>query len=135
MPTLTSISKWEVVNLYAYIICITVIKLSILALLSRIFASTTARGFYVCIWILSLWMILWAIALSFAYSLQCRPFSSMWSLTDSCRSSLQLEYSASILNAVHDVMLFLLPQPTIWGLPLRTRKKFAVSLTFFIGFV
>lgn len=80
-------------------------------------------------------MIFWAIALYFAYGFQCQPFSRNWSLTDPCRSSFRLDYSASILNAVHDVLLFCLPQPLIWRLQLPFKKKLAVSVTFFIGFV
>ncbi|PYH87535.1 hypothetical protein BO71DRAFT_404585 [Aspergillus ellipticus CBS 707.79] len=126
--------KWEVVNLYSYTISIATIKLSILALLARIFA-TAPRGFHICIYILAGWMILWAIALIFAYSFQCRPFSSQWDLENYCSSSLKLEYSASILNAVHDVLIFCLPQRIIWGLHLAARKRLAVSISFFIGFV
>ncbi|KAL4905805.1 hypothetical protein BDW74DRAFT_177507 [Aspergillus multicolor] len=126
--------KWEVVNLYSYTAAMTTIKLSILALLSRMF-SLTSRRFRIYVWFLSAWVILWAVALWVAYSVQCRPFSRQWSLTNSCRSSLELQYSASILNAVHDVMLFILPQPTIWKLRLPTRKRLQVSVTFFIGFV
>lgn len=78
---------------------------------------------------------MWAVALYFAYGFQCRPFSRQWSLTDSCRVSLELQYSASILNAVNDVMLFILPQTVIWRLQMAFRKKVAVSITFFVGFV
>ncbi|RAH53456.1 hypothetical protein BO85DRAFT_491975 [Aspergillus piperis CBS 112811] len=126
--------KWEVVNLYSYTMSITTIKLSILALLGRIFV-TAPRSFHICIYILACWMVLWAIALIFAYSFQCRPFSSQWSLSENCSSSLKLEYSASILNAVHDVMMFCLPQRIIWNLHLAARKKLAVSISFFIGLV
>lgn len=126
--------QWVVVNLYSYTTCITLIKLSILALLSRIF-DVYHRVFQIAIWILTVWMILWAIALYFAYGFQCQPFSRNWSLADPCKPSLRLEYSASILNAVHDVLLFFLPQPIIWKLHLPLKKKLTVSVTFFIGFV
>lgn len=126
--------QWEVVNIYSYTTSIAFIKLSILALLSRIFDVYNC-GFCIAIWILTVWMIFWAIALYFAYGFQCQPFSRNWSLTDPCRSSFRLDYSASILNAVHDVLLFCLPQPLIWRLQLPFKKKLAVSVTFFIGFV
>ncbi|KAF9886602.1 hypothetical protein FE257_011242 [Aspergillus nanangensis] len=126
--------KWELVNLFTYTTCITLIKLSILALLARIFGSC-GLAFHVAIWVLTVWVMLWAIALYFTYGFQCRPFSDYWSLVHPCRSSLRLEYSASILNAVHDVLLFLLPQPYIWTLNLPLNKKLRVSCIFFIGFV
>ncbi|RAH48769.1 uncharacterized protein BO95DRAFT_460630 [Aspergillus brunneoviolaceus CBS 621.78] len=126
--------KWKVVNLHSYTIAIITIKLSILALLARIF-STAPRSFHIGIWMLIEWMILWAAALVLAYCVQCRPFASQWDPRNYCHSRLKLEYSASILNAVHDVLTFCLPQRIIWNLHLAARKRLAVSMAFFIGFV
>ena len=127
-------SKWELVNLYSFTTSMALIKLSILTFMVRLFGINN-RAFRIAVWLLAGYIILWAIALYFAYGFQCRPFSRNWSLTEPCKAPLRLDYSATILSTVHDVALLTLPQPVIWRLQMPRSRKLAISSIFVIGFV
>ena len=110
------------------------IKLSMLHFLARVFGLNNKR-FKLLVYILSTYVIVWAVALYFAYGFQCRPFSRNWSVTNPCKAPLTLDYSATILNAVHDLAVIFLPQPIIWRLHIPQSRKIAISAIFVIGFV
>ena len=105
-----------------------------LRFLTRVFGLNN-KTFRTLVYILSAYVILWAIALYFAYGFQCQPFSRNWSQTNACTAPLTLDYSATILNAVHDLAVIFLPQSIIWRLQIPQRRKIAISGIFVIGLV
>lgn len=133
-PHALTFAQWEVVNLFSYVTYISLVKLSILSFLFRVFSAQN-RPFRITIWVLTVWVMCWAVALYFAFGFQCQPFYRNWSLTNPCRVRLDLQYSASILNSVHDVMVFAAPQAVIWKLQTSKTKKIHASIIFVIGFM
>lgn len=112
-----------------YPLCITLTKLSILALFKNVF-SLNNRQFALCLYLTLTWVILWCLGTYLLILLQCKPIASYWSLEDACRTP----YIGSVLdgafNAVSDVALIVLPQPLLWKLQLNFNRKISISLLF-----
>lgn len=129
---LVRIGKSRVAFAFLYPTCVSLGKLSILALIVRIFglgSKVIKVGTYVnAIWILLLW-----IGLTLTVAFQCRPLSSNWGEPYSCVSSFTISVVGGVLDAMSDLGALVLPQPTIWSLQLSFRRKLAISFVFLFG--
>lgn len=129
---LVRIGKSRLAFAFLYPTCVSLSKLSILALIVRIFGlgSNVIRiGTYInVIWIVLLWI---GITLTIAF--QCQPLSSNWGEPYTCVSSFAVSIVGGVLDALSDVGALVLPQPTIWSLQLSFSRKLAISLVFLFG--
>ena len=107
-------------------------KLSILALLARVF-TFHRMWFKVGVYFWATWIILWWTAGWFIIFLECRPLSTSWGVPTQCRPGFPASVAAATFNAVSDVGMLILPQPLIWHLQLPVPKKVALSLVFLVG--
>lgn len=129
---LVMIGKSRVAFAFLYPTCVSLGKLSILALVVRIFgvgSKVIKIGTYVnAIWIVIVW-----IGLTLAVTFQCWPLSTNWGEPYSCIWSFTGSIVGGVLNTVSDIGALILPQPTIWALQLSFSRKLAISLVFLFG--
>jgi hypothetical protein len=120
-----------------YIVCISLIKISVLLLYLRVFPSwkftQVARwtlGFTVC----------YGIAFTLTQIFLCDPISHLWNGWDGehegrCHSSAGLAWSHAIINIVLDIVVLAMPIPTLLTLSISWRKKLGLCLMFCLGIV
>lgn len=127
LPNIVVILKLMVSYALIYSFCISAVKLSVLCFYLRIFVNkylriaTMAVMGFVCTWTTANILLLFLI---------CRPFKANYDPTLSpghCGNQIEAFISIGVFNIVSDVMICLLPIPTIWGL--KTRRKMKISLT------
>jgi hypothetical protein len=112
--------------LYTFAICLS--KFAILNLFLRIFTMGVARKLTYAIY---LTVILQTIAFIFATIFQCSPISLLWTATTrgNCINTQALFMYSSIPNIITDLVMLVLPLPTIWKLKAATHVKVGVTLT------
>lgn len=65
---------------------------------------------------------------------QCKPLEASWTPTlGHCRPIEHEEYASVSVNMVLDLILVLLPLPTLWALQMPVGKKIFVSFMFSLG--
>ncbi|KAL9033070.1 MAG: hypothetical protein Q9214_007686, partial [Letrouitia sp. 1 TL-2023] len=124
----TLFSKTEIVARVSMFFC----KAAILLLFLRIFVSPSLPKslIYYSIWAVFYFNLLYSVALVLAVCLQCvgkKPFGS------TCVNTYLLLVTASVMNVVSDIMIFLIPIAAIWGLHLPRAKKWGLSVVFAVG--
>ena len=107
-------------------------KLSILALLARVF-TLRQKLFKIGIYFWAVYTFLWWSAGLLVIFLECRPVSTNWGSPTQCRPAFKTSVSTSVVNAISDIGILILPQPLIWQLHLPPMKKLGVSLLFLVG--
>ncbi|MCJ1326381.1 hypothetical protein MMC10_003045 [Thelotrema lepadinum] len=78
------------------------------------------------------------LALTLVEIFACQPFNKIWDplVTDGwCVNYISLEFYASLINTISDLVIFVLPQLVIWRLHMSLRRKVALSSLFVIGVV
>ncbi|KAL4977147.1 hypothetical protein BDW66DRAFT_150459 [Aspergillus desertorum] len=127
---------YEQIGLILFGVCSFFIKLSILIQLLEVFSHGQRDYFFwSChglIWLNFLYYSMGALITIF----RCRPIPKAWNLlitNGKCMDNFRLIVVASAINAVSDIMIFILPQLRIWRLQLATHKKLALSAIFSFG--
>jgi hypothetical protein len=120
--------------IYAW--AITFPKLSILAMFLRIF---TQRYHRITVTVIASILIASAIATTLVSIFECKPVAFFWDKTipnGHCPvNSTKFYLWASLPNIITDVMMLILPQPSIWKLHTSRSVKLGISFTFFTGTV
>ncbi|TVY84365.1 hypothetical protein LSUE1_G000882 [Lachnellula suecica] len=117
---------------YSTAICFT--KLSLVASYFRIFSPGIHRKILIglgvmicCLWVASIFAIVFA----------CAPVGWAWNLQlgtkHKCYPIVDFFYAFSAINIVHDVLLFLLPIPTLWALRLSKFQRVVLCILFSKG--
>jgi hypothetical protein len=86
-------------------------------------------------------ILLWAhvifyVICTFVEIFMCNPREKAWNptiVTGHCMDSKAVNIAAAVINTSSDLVLVIIPQFIIWGLNMPTRKKWAVSVVFFVG--
>lgn len=117
-----------------YSLTITSVKMSLLLLYQRIFATKEFRRRSM---IVGAACIAWFIAEVFANIFQCHPFSEAFNpealFTKKCIDLQAFYWGITIANLFLDVAVLALPIHMVWGLRLSTRKKCELSAIFLFG--
>ena len=118
-----------------YIPCIWFTKISILLLYLRLFPDPKLRrnikiGLGLCS--VTVFALFWACVF------KCWPISFAWNYWDGehkgkCTSEAAQGWANSFLNMFADIVVLLLPLPTIWKLNLSTEKRMAIMAMFSVG--
>lgn len=121
---------------YAYnilnVTCYPIIKISILLLYLRIFATGRFQKItWCCIAFVAMVGISNALVAIFA----CRPIRGFYdkSVKAFCIDSVSFYWANATLNVVTDAIVLLLPMPVIWRLQMPLRRKIGLSLLFILG--
>ena len=111
---------------------IAVIKISTLLLYARIFHGQTFK--YV-LWAVGLFISTYSAVLMIVMLLQCSPLSKFWDHTvnGKCFDIAKVWMVMGSLNVLTDLLLLILPLPSLWRLQMRRRTKVQVAGIFSIG--
>ena len=115
-----------------YPLAVTAIKLSILFLYLRLFPSRSFRTFVVGHMVLA---VVGGLVASAVTIFQCKPIAKNWigALPGACLDQGRLFEVVVIFNLLTNVMILLLPMPTIWWLHMPLRRRILVLGIFSIG--
>ena len=121
-------------GIVTYSLTITIVKLSILLLYRRIFAT---QGFKRTTVYVGLICIAWFFIAIFMDLFQCDPFKAAFEVellfTDQCIDLQAFYWGITAANLTLDVILLYLPLHMVWGLQLPKRQKIALSGIFTLG--
>ena len=119
-----------------YVVTITLVRVSILSLLRRIF---TTKLFRMITTLLSTLCLAWGIAIIFANVFQCTPLSDAFdpsivmSMSSRC-INLQAMYYGTLATALSlDLVILILPLYPIWRLQLPHRQKYELMAMLSLG--
>ncbi|KAH7084076.1 hypothetical protein FB567DRAFT_472398, partial [Paraphoma chrysanthemicola] len=132
---ITNFVRYIYIIVILYFLLITLIKLTLLFFLLRIFPRPLMRRL---LWATIAFNVLWGLASALASALECQPASSYWTHWDNekprkCVNINALAWSNAILSIVLDVWMLALPLYEVFHLQLSWRKKISVALMFFVG--
>lgn len=126
-----------------YMICTTLIKISILCFYRRITASITITFVY-WVWGSIVFCVLYGIAFIFLIAFTCTPANGFFHLFDiawrlqnelTCRDEGAIIVSVAAISTVQDFIIALLPVFLIWKLQISKIQKFALCGIFGLGLV
>jgi hypothetical protein len=110
-----------------------VVKISFLLQYRRILASERIRK--ICLWAI-VYVVVWAIVQDVLLGVSCIPLSIFRPQTSSfCLDTLPIWYFSSAMSLVTDVLIFVIPLPSLWGLHLPRKQKIMVFGIFCLGFL
>ena len=107
-------------------------KLSILLLFFRLFhppKSQKTKSYYI-IWLVILFNLLYCLALVFLVLLQCVGTRKSES---ECVNQYLVLVTASLINVLSDIMIFIIPLFNVWDLRMPTERKLQLSVVFAVG--
>lgn len=103
------------------------IKISLLVLYNRLFGHN--RKFRLTVYFCLALMVVLSISFFVPMAMQCLPLSSTWDLTPNgrrnCLNAPLLGFITTVVNAITDLLVMLLPLPVLWGLQLPLQKSWA----------
>lgn len=114
------------------------VKLSFVYFYRRIFCTGVKNTFRHITTAVIVLIILWALAFEFGFLFICKGhFSAFWTsiktLDAHCHPELKLELGFSSTDFITDLVVILLPLPSIWKLHMSMRRRVAVILVFCLG--
>ncbi|KAK2051916.1 hypothetical protein LY76DRAFT_639881 [Colletotrichum caudatum] len=130
----TVILKLLYVGSLLYTVLQTVVKLSIVLFLMRIFPSQSFQRLARALGVL---VVLQGVLFLIPYAIQCVPVDSIWdrNITDrKCVNLPAVGYSSSALAIAEDVALLLLPIPQVWRLQISLDRRLGLLALFSLGF-
>ncbi|KAL9092818.1 MAG: hypothetical protein Q9165_004236 [Trypethelium subeluteriae] len=110
------------------------VKISICAFYVRVFGKKSHT--YITSYIITVVSIAWCLVTVFGLAFECGPLEAFWDHIppDTICGTTELEYAIiNGLNALNDLIILLLPLPTIWKLQISTQQKVQVSFIFLLG--
>ncbi|KAI9036750.1 cytochrome P450 [Aspergillus affinis] len=109
-------------------------RISVVALYLRIFTSKLYRG--IC-WFAIAFLIANMLSTIIAAQLECVPLAYTWDKTlpggGKCFDQILWYEVSNIPNVVGDLMILVLPIPTVWGLKASAGRKLGIAMVFFMG--
>jgi len=113
---------------------VTLVRLSLLSLYSRVFTTTTFKKTTM---VLGYLCLLWFVVAVLAEILQCSPVLAAFHLSsitpDQCIDLQAYRWGCAITNLVLDAVVVTLPMPVIWSLQLDQRQKIILTTVFLFG--
>ncbi|KAI1387685.1 uncharacterized protein F4822DRAFT_430431 [Hypoxylon trugodes] len=116
-----------------YCVAVALPKLSILASYLRIF---TARSYRIATYMIGYIIVGTAIAGILTSLLSCRPFYARWNLDlapTHCINIVRFWTGINVPSIATNIMMLILPWPTIWGLQIDKKQKIALSGIFVLA--
>lgn len=110
-------------------------KASILLFYHRLFVPSGTRWTKIwwSIWFVFWWNLLYAIALVLAVAFECVGKEALVAEGKACVDEYAVLICASVINVTTDLMILVIPIVAIWGLHMRSGKKWRVSAIFAVG--
>ena len=113
---------------------ITLVKISALFFYARVFR--VSKGFRTCLWITGALVVCWWITLDIIAVCACIPPKKQWDtdIGGRCLNSYSAFIAAAAPNVLIDVIILVLPLPTIWNLHLSIHRKLNLAAVFVVGY-
>ncbi|KAJ5937100.1 integral membrane protein [Penicillium verhagenii] len=105
-------------------------KLAVLHLYLHIFTNRRAR--LICYVTMTILISNW-VACTVGWALACRPVSYFWTGEGSCVNINAVYRWSGVPNIVTDLIILVLPIPTLYRLQTSLRLKLGIALTFLLG--
>lgn len=120
-----------------YVICHLAIKLSLLFLYRAVLTLRNPR-FKAAWYAVGAYVLAFTAASILWYLFQCTPIHYFWDGVNGLKQghcvNLKAEVlSVAVLNALADVLLLILPIPTLWNLQLPLKQRVGLCMVFFLG--
>ncbi|EAS32618.3 uncharacterized protein CIMG_03642 [Coccidioides immitis RS] len=117
------------------IIIMTLVKLSILVSYLRI--SVATKFFRRATWVMITMIVLWGLALTLSLFFVCVPLRFYWHNRPDkhCVKDSARVISGSITNVITDILVFVLPIPTLCKLRLPTRERVILAILMNLGLI
>ena len=127
--------KVNAMQQFLYQISLTLTKFSVLLFFYRLFGAVSARfrlAVHVMAFVLFSWLV---ISVAFRFS-SCIPFRKTFDplIPGHCISGHGVALGTAIANVVIDVVLLLLPMPTIWKLHASRTRRIFLTTAFALGY-
>ncbi|KAL4916725.1 hypothetical protein BDW62DRAFT_202386 [Aspergillus aurantiobrunneus] len=135
MEPVTKLSKLIIPLQFLWVLSLSCTKISILFLYLRIFP---VRWVVWSSWATITVIVAWAIATILAGCLICRPFAFNWDKTiagGSCGNQVTSFTVTGVINLLTDVVVLVLPMPSLSRLQMATYKKVTLIAVFGLGLV
>ncbi|KAA8911393.1 hypothetical protein FN846DRAFT_792269 [Sphaerosporella brunnea] len=116
-----------------YLLVLYFVKMSILCFYSRL---SPKKGYRWCVYGLGVIITTYTIAMLFVNIFECPgDISRAWhpSFPQGCNNLVIVYYAMAAFNITTDILIFLLPLPTVLALQVNNRKRGALLLIFSIG--
>ncbi|KAF3925151.1 hypothetical protein ABW20_dc0101494 [Dactylellina cionopaga] len=127
---------WSFATQLTFTWAVSLTKFSILLFYRRF---CTTRTFKISIYLTMLFIGAWTINWTFLIIFQCLPVEAYWRLPRSGDRCITLQNELHLLhgstNLVTDIIVLLLPIPTVWSLQMPTRQKLTLIGVFALGIV
>ncbi|PTU24060.1 hypothetical protein P175DRAFT_0422674, partial [Aspergillus ochraceoroseus IBT 24754] len=119
---------------FLYTLCITFVKLSILALYKRLFSI---RPMVLSVHIVAAIVIFWCYGVCIVGAFICIPLRKLWSPTTpgGCIDLAKFYYGLQIPNIVTDALILVMPMRVVWNLQVPKVQKIMLSGVFMLGFL
>jgi len=134
MEDIVMMAKWLVVAevLYAWNLGWT--KLSLLLMYYRIFH---VGYFKKMAWAVGAFVMAWVVTITFLFIFICVPVEKLWypHLPGRCIDQVGTWIANAASTLLTDVLILLLPIPTIWKLHLGKTEKIGITVSFGLGFL
>ncbi|KAL4794688.1 hypothetical protein BDV19DRAFT_399298 [Aspergillus venezuelensis] len=120
-----------------YVVTVALTKVSMLLLYLRLFPN---KGFRLASKLVLAFTIAWGLGFLFASLFICQPVSYSWHMWDgehegSCGDHEALLWGGAVINIILDVVIVLVPLPTVFKLQMKAGKKAWVFIVFMVGLV
>lgn len=121
-----------VVGEAAYILAISFIKFSILALYFKTFP---VRKFRYCVWGVSIFVISWGMAGAVVAVFQCTSIEYIWQPEDQefCMNFGLRNPMSGVMNIIASIVIVVMVLPLVGGLHVTQHKRWMVLATFAVG--
>ncbi|KAI1091586.1 hypothetical protein F5B19DRAFT_493322 [Rostrohypoxylon terebratum] len=122
---------------YLFDTAIVLSKASALLFFSRIFPrAVNNRWFNAALWTVHILNIGWFIGIVVATVFLCDPIAKGWdpSIPGQCNTSPKVYIGSAVTSVSIDLMILLLPLPSIWRLQLKKAQKGGLLIVFLLGY-
>lgn len=115
-----------------YMLALAAVKMSVLFFYRRLFTVGAVRRAIMATMGVT---ISWLLAFVFAAAFLCDPPRKQWDTTvpGHCGDQIAMDEAMVVTNMFTDVIIMVLPMPTIWTLKLKLREKLALTAAFSLG--
>ncbi|KAI0861224.1 hypothetical protein F4860DRAFT_476338 [Xylaria cubensis] len=121
-----------------FVVCLPTLKVAICLEWIHLFSPKGTRNFVFWTSHLVIWLnvVFYFISLVLT-NIACTPYERSWNklLPGSCTRSdtAKTNLASAVINFVSDIIIFIIPQRTIWNLQMPLKKRLGVSVVFAVG--
>ena len=120
---------------WAYNLAMALVKISVLFFYQRIFATTrkTKRN----LWITAGLTAAWFTSMTLVALFECSPIKAAWDIgiRGKCLNRWAFYMGAAVPSIILDLILLCIPVPFLWRLHMGSSQKFALAVTFLLGYL